>query len=32
MDKKMNLAHYLRYLWKEPNLIVIIGNSEEIIK
>jgi len=28
----MNLAHYFRYLWEEPNLIVIMGNSEEIIK
>ena len=32
MDKQMNLAHYFRYLWEEPNLIVIVGNSEEIIK
>ncbi len=32
MDKQMNLAHYFRYLWEEQNLIVIIGNSGEIIK
>ncbi len=32
MDKQMNLAHYFRYLWEEPGLMVIIGNSEEIIK
>jgi len=32
MDKQMNLAHYFRYLWEEPNLIVIMGNSEEIIR
>ena len=32
MDKQMNLAHYFRYLWEKPNLIVIVGNSEEIIK
>ena len=31
MDKRMNLAHYFRYLWEKPNLIVIIGNAKEII-
>jgi len=32
MDKQMNLAHYFRYLWEDPNLIIILGNAEEIIK
>jgi hypothetical protein len=32
MDKQMNLAHYFRHLWEEPGLMVIVGNSEEIIK
>ena len=32
MEKQMNLAHYFRYLWEEPNLVVIAGNAEEIIK
>ena len=32
MDKQMNLAHYFRYLWEKPGIMVIVGNSEEIIK
>jgi len=28
----MNLAHYYRHLWEEPGLMVITGNSAEIIK
>lgn len=31
MKKQMNLAHYYRYLWEEPGLIVITGNAAEII-
>ncbi len=30
MDKKMSLAHYYRYLWEKPGLIVVIGEAAEI--
>lgn len=27
-----NLAHFYRYIWEEPNVLVVFGEGEEIIK
>ncbi len=32
MEKKLHLAHYFRYHWEEPDLIVVTGEAEEIWK
>lgn len=32
MDNKIHLAHYNRYLWEEPQLIVVTGDAGEIWK
>ena len=32
MKTNMHLAHYFRYHWERPNLIVVTGEAEEIWK
>jgi hypothetical protein len=32
MKAKMHLAHYFRFHWEQPNLIVVTGEAEEIWK
>ncbi len=32
MEFPEHLAHYNRYLWKSPNLIVVTGEAEKIWK
>ncbi len=32
MEKKANLAHYFRYLWDEPGLILVHGDASEVFK
>lgn len=32
MSKTANLAHYFRYLWEEPDLLILTGDANEIFK